>query len=658
MTRVVLALALATLAVGAAACDDDPEGCELPAGADADYAHRLGCLGDYGALATAATDSVFAHTETMLVIIDREDGDAIYFVDTAKYHLHYEFASEYLNLPGKTAVGSLADFNLLNYRRPNRRFLLGKLVRYVDQHILTYELAAGDTADAAMIEHGYHRVRDAIFDGDDLKYRAVSNDQEELLPELIGKIPTIDTDDVFQGQTYQPLNPGVAYGVLRFRKTSTLGGVPLAPTDLVVLDRVPNDVAMVAGIVTAEFQTPLAHVGVLAKTRGTPNMALRGAFEDARLRAFADQLVRLEVGPQDFTIAAGDPVEAQAYWDHLRPAAAQVPLHDSTTTPLFDVTRATVGEAVRIGAKAANLGEMYTVGVGTGHPLPLPVRPIAIPFAHYAAHLASSGVQPLIDQLLADYATGTVDPHQLEERLFAIRWQLYRAPIAPALIAQVKTLAAARWPIDTGLRFRSSTNVEDLADFTGAGLYTSAGAAVSEGDAAIADAIKTVWASVWNPQAFVERDFYRVDQREVRMGVLVHPAQEDELANGVALTINQFSDLRPAFYINSQVGDISVTNPTGDATPEQLLYYTWYEEPEYEVITRSSLLSWTTDWPSTTSILTDAEMDELGGYLTDISARIRVRYPGSVADVEWKLLPNRQLIIKQARPFKQRDAGP
>ena len=167
-----------------------------------------------------------------------------------------------------------------------------------------------------------------------------------------------------------------------------------------------------------------------------------------------------------------------------------------------------------------------------------------------------------------------------------------------------------------------------------------------------------MWSSVWNPQAFVEREFYRVDQREVRMGVLVHPAQEDELANGVALTINQFSDLRPAFYINSQVGDISVTNPTGDATPEQILYYTWYEEPEYEVITRSSLLSWTTDWPSPTSILTDAEMDELGGYLTDISARIRVRYPGSVADVEWKLLPDRQLIIKQARPFKQRDAGP
>ena len=95
------------------------------------------------------------------------------------------------------------------------------------------------------------------------------------------------------------------------------------------------------------------------------------------------------------------------------------------------------------------------------------------------------------------------------------------------------------------------------------------------------------------------------------MGVLVHPAQEDELANGVALTINQFSELRPAFYINSQLGEVSVTNPTGDATPEQILYYTWYEEPEYEVITRSSLMPWAPGWPAGEAILTDAELDEL-----------------------------------------------
>ncbi|MEZ4403656.1 MAG: PEP/pyruvate-binding domain-containing protein [Kofleriaceae bacterium] len=647
------ALAIATLGAG---CDDAAV-CELAPGARADAIERVGCPADFDALATSKDDSVFAHTQTILVIVDREDGDRLHFIDSQRYALHYEYALGHLALAGKTPVGTLAEFNILNYRRPNRRFILGKLVRYVDQDVLTYELAAGDTADAGLIVGAFDRVRGAIFDGDRLRYRAVSAEQERLLPEIAAQIPTIGTDQVFRGQTYQPLNPGVAYGVLRFRKTATLDGTPLAPTDLVVLDRVPNDVAMVAGIVTAEFQTPLAHVSVLAKTRGTPNMALRGAWDDPRLRGFADQLVRLEVGPQDFTIAVGDPAEAQAYWTSLRPATLQVPQHDSLTLPLFDVTRSTVDNVVQIGAKAANLGDMYTVGVAAGRPLPLPERPLAIPFAHYARHLAAAGVDGDLAQLAADYGAGLVTPAQLEARLFSIRWRIYRQPIDPALLTQLTTLMAARWPDTTKLRFRSSTNVEDLAEFTGAGLYTSAGARRSDGDDAIANAIKTVWASAWNPQAFVERDFYRVQQSEVRMGVLVHPAQEDELANGVALTINEFSERRPAFYINSQLGDVSVTNPTGAATPEQILYYTWYEEPEYEVITRSSLMPWAQAWPSTTAILTDPELDLLAGYLTDINARIRARYPGSAADVEWKLLPGRLLIIKQARPFRSRTPG-
>jgi hypothetical protein len=596
MIRAALGSAVAVL-LALAACTD-PATCALAPGETAVAVDRLGCPTDFAALATAKDDSVFAHTETVLVIIDREDGDALHFIDSERYALHYDYASAHLNLPGKTAVGSLADFNILNYRRPNRRFVLGKLVAYVDQDLLTYELAAGDTADAAMIIAAFERVRGALYDGDRLRYRAVSAEQERHLPALRDRIPTIATDEVFRNQTYQPLNPGVAYGVLRFRQTATLEGTPLSPTDLVVLDRVPNDVAMVAGIITGEFQTPLAHVAVLAQTRGTPNMALRDAWTDPRLRALADQLVRLEVGPQAFTIAVGDPAEAQAYWDSLRPPALQLPVHDSTTLPLFDVTRATVANVVQIGAKASNLGELYTIGVGTGHELPLPERPLAIPFAHYANHLAAAGVGPLLDAVLADYAAGTLTPAQLEARLFAIRWRIYTAPIDPALVTQVATLARARWPEPTRLRFRSSTNVEDLAEFTGAGLYTSAGAALVDGEAALANAIKVVWASAWNAQAFVERDFYRVAQREVRMAVLIHPAQDDELANGVALTINQFSERRPAFYINSQLGEVSVTNPTGGATPEQLLYYTWYEEPEYEVITRSSLMGWAVDWPS------------------------------------------------------------
>lgn len=643
------AIAVATAAVGCGG-----ETCTIAGGDTPVFVSRIGCDADFVTMSTDRDDAVFAHTLSMNVLVDREDGDAVYFIDPDHFLLHFQFASVYLNDPDKTPVGDLAAFNLLNYRRPNRRFVLGKLVHYLDQDLYTFELAAGDNAGVDLIELGYRRVAESIDVTDDLRYRPVSSDQEALLPELAARIPVVSTEAVFGAQTYQPLNKGTGYGVLRFRSTATLSGEPVAPTDLVVLDRVPNDLSMCAGIITAEFQTPLAHVGILAKTRGTPNMALRDAFTDPGLRALEGKLVELDVEAQDFTIREADPAAAQAYWDSLRPTALQVPTFDETTTPMLDVTLARAQDAVRIGSKAANLGELYRVRTTGARAIPTPDRPFAIPFAHYAQHVIAAGVAPLIASVIADYAAGLLSPEALEARLFQIRWQIYRTPMSPALLDTVLARMHERWPDTTKLRFRSSTNVEDVADFTGAGLYTSAGAVPADGRIAVENAIKTVWASTWNAAAFVERDFYRVDHAAVRMAILVHPAS-DELANGVAITINEFSDLRPAFYINSQIGDVSVTNPAGDAVPEQILYYTWYEEPEYEVITRSSLMTWAEGWPSAVSVLTDPELDELADYLSAIHAAFRARYPMTAVDVEWKLGPGRQLMIKQARPYKRRE---
>ena len=49
---------------------------------------------------------------------------------------------------------------------------------------------------------------------------------------------------------------------------------------MLITDDVPNDVPLVGGLITEAFQTPLSHVSVLSRNRGTPNMALRDARED------------------------------------------------------------------------------------------------------------------------------------------------------------------------------------------------------------------------------------------------------------------------------------------------------------------------------------------------------------------------------------------
>lgn len=650
MKKWLLLLMLVATATG---CDSEPA-CVVPDGLEPDWIRRLGCEGDYALLSDDRADAVFARTRTINWVIDREDGDRTYFIDTTQWELHYYFAAAYLEKPGLTPVGTHAEFNLLNYRRENRRFLLGKLVRYIDQDLLTLEMSAGDTANADTIVEAFDRVSGALFDGDQLVYRPVSADQEAILEQITGRIPVVRTEEVFLGQGLQPLNPAVGYGTLRFAKIAELAGRPVLPTEIVVLDRVPNDLAMASGVITSELQTPLSHINILSKNRGTPNMAVRGAFDDETLRAFEGTLVRLEVTTQDYTIAAAQPADAQAFWDSLRPSEPLVPALDLSVNSLVDLATVGVTAASSIGAKAANLAEMSRIDVA-GVVVRLPVTPLAIPFAPFAAHLTNAGLWPEIDALIAD-APG-LDPQALQERLFALRWDIYRAPLDPTLRDAVIAEARSRWGETASIRFRSSTNAEDLAEFSGAGLYTSARASVEEGPQAIEDAIKVVWASVWSYPAFVERDFQRVDHRRVHMGVLVHPSFEDELANGVAMTINEFNERRPAYFINTQIGDISVTNPTGQAIPEQILYYTWYEDPEYEVITRSSLLASRPDWPGGNSVLTEPQLTELASFLEVIHAHFNAIDDGPVAvamDVEFKLGSDGLIAIKQARPLRRK----
>ncbi len=654
MRRCAAALALALAACGSG--DGRPDECVVPDGVDPDWIGELGCEADYQLLEDERNDAVFAHTRTINWMIDREDGDRLYFIDTTEFLLHYFFAERYLDYGEPfTPVGTHAEFNILNYRRENRRFVMGKLVRYLDQGLLTIELSAGDTADADMIADAWDRLQGAIHDGAQLVYRPVSAQQEEMLPELEARIPVIRTEVVFQGQSYQPLNQRVGYGTLRFRKLVELDAEPLSPTDIVVLDRVPNDITLVSGIVTEEFQTPLSHVNVLSKNRGTPNMALRGAFDDPELRALEDSLVKLEVGGQDFTIGEAARADAEAFWDSLRPAEPLTPEFDLTATALVDLDGARRSDSIRIGAKAANLAEVATIRLQGERPIEMPPDPFAVPFYFYDQFMKDTGLDAEVEALLAD--APDLSPAELGERLFDLRWKIYRAPLDPAVRDLVAAEAAARWGADAEVRFRSSTNVEDLPDFSGAGLYTSAGADLAGGPQAVENAMKVVWASAWNQQAFVERDFYRVDHARVRMALLVHPSMPDEMANGVAVTINEFADNRPAFYINAQLGEVSVTNPTGLAVPEQLLYYTWYEEPEYEIITRSSLVARVPDWPTFPAVLSEAELETLAEYLTAIHNHFKADAgpdPEFAMDVEWKLAPGRVIVIKQARPLVRR----
>src|SRR5213080_5432899 len=95
------------------------------------------------------------------------------------------------------------------------------------------------------------------------------------------------------------------------------------------------------------------------------------------------------------------------------------------------------------------------------------------------------------------------DPAYRRAYLTRIREQIQRGTMNAQLRVEVLRRLRAEFGAK-GVFARSSTNSEDLPNFNGARLYTSMPNLRS--DDQLMDGIKTVWASVWNYEAYEARE--------------------------------------------------------------------------------------------------------------------------------------------------------
>src|SRR4029079_16813127 len=116
-------------------------------------------------------------------------------------------------------------------------------------------------------------------------------------------------------------------------------------------------------------------------------------------------------------------------------------------------------------------------------------------------------------QLLAD-PTFRTDCRVQAARLEELRKQMHAAPVDPGFVQMLDAKLATEYK-GRAIRYRSSSTAEDVNGFTGAGLYTSKNGDPDDPSKPPLDAIRKVWASVWLPRGFQERDFRGVDQKSV-----------------------------------------------------------------------------------------------------------------------------------------------
>ena len=459
------------------------------------------------------------------------------------------------------------------------------------------------------------------------------------------RVDVLLAEDIAFDLDFISLNPGEGFGFLRVMSLEERPN----PRDIVIYETLPNDLSRVAGIITTVPQTPLSHVNLRAVQDGVPNSFIRDALEDGDIDGLIGSYVQYLVGSSGYFLRAATPEEVDAHYKASRPSEAQTPERDLTVTEITALSDIEFEDWNAFGVKAANVAVLGTLDFPDGT---VPDG-YAAPFYFYDEFMKHNGFYGDVEEMLAD-SDFQSDFETQEKELKKLRKKIKKGETPEWIIAAL-TEMHSKYPEGQSLRYRSSTNNEDLPGFSGAGLYDSKTQHPDETEEdGIAKSLKQVYASLWNFRAFTEREFYRVDHLAAAMGVLVHPNYSDELANGVAVSFDPIRMRYGSYYVNSQLGEDLVTNPDAHSAPEEILLR---RGGEYTVLATSNQMQ-----PGQL-LMSDAQMDQLRRHLELVHDEFAELYGVEAGEpfameIEFKITSDDILSIKQARPWVFGDDAP
>jgi hypothetical protein len=624
-------------------------------------AHRLLTPADFETLSTGGRA---LGIQAVKSVIDRQAGGVVHLLSSARFDLHYTFVRRLIEAqveldrcdPEEAAVfrAGWRQFSADQYEAvDSRRYYLSTLVRSSSNALHTLEFVTGDQVSTAQISEAFWLLMRRMLKPDLWHLRPQSSGQHDKVLALQGSLPIVAENAPFVGMQEQPLNAAVSFGLLRFIAYHELASATLGAQIIVLTDEVPNELALSAGLITESFQTPLAHVNLLAKNRGTPNLALRDARNDPRVAPFLDQLIRFEVHSGGFSIRLASAEEAQDH-EAQRLAEQEVlrPRRDLDLRGVQPLGHHGLEALPGLGAKAAHLAQLEQFRLtrsSCAGAVNTPADAFALPLVHSVEHFSASGAQGLLQELLSDPLFQS-HPQRRAEGLERVQQLILQQPVEPALLASLTEGIRSRYG-QARTRLRSSSNTEDLPGFNGAGLYRSVSVEVGNEERSVADGLRQVWASLWSARAFDERSWFKVDQSLLGMGVLVHAAYRSEKANGVGISRSILNPNRGDIHsMIVQAGEASVTNPAPGVQAESFIFR-FGRSPEVVYQRRSSL---TRGAP----VLQTVELRQAICTLAGIHSAFRPLLDPDNAnryfamDIEFKLVgPERQLLVKQARPF-------
>ena len=569
-----------------------------------------------------------------MFVIDRKNKNKIYYVNSQKYRFHKDFLiGNYLVLKGENLFENI-------YINENRRFIVGTIAWQKPVEAFTFEFWDGDLIPSAQIKLTNDIINKTFFEP--VAYKPNSIRQDELSAKL--EIKRITSDEISKNQEYLALN--TAKGVGRIHIIDKLDDtVEIGYNEIIVLKELPISLPPVRGIIIAKPSTPLSHINILAKGWGVPNAYIKDA--DKLLKEYDTWWVEFETTLTDYKIKrVTEPNQIPT------PPQIESPPANLSIVKLATLAQMRKKDSIAYGAKAANLGEILNAKI------PNIVVPdgFAIPYHHYDKFMKSNGFDEKVNDFLFDLDfvhNPRIRRQKLEEFRKEIQSAKMDAGLKKAILQKWRTNLGAR-----GVFVRSSSNVEDMPNFSGAGLYTTV-PNVKEADK-IVEAVKTVWASLWNFDAYEARERNFIDHRGSYMGVFIQVGVNMD-NGGVMITKDPFDrENKGAVYIAATRGhNIQVVggegSGKGEKIPEQILFTP--KSNSIQVLTRSNqetVVSFDQDGGlKETPVSTDRRV------LNDVTARNLVKAALAIKklfgnkkeqDIEWGYLKGR-IFILQSRPY-------
>ena len=576
----------------------------------------------------------------------------LHFVNTPRFQLHDHFVRE----TGLFA-GSPQQFNR-NYEVADRRLILGTLSWQPQIQAFVYEFWEGDRLTPELLAITANQLKAHFFAPVRFKANALAHEQ---VAQAAG-MPVVTQAQLIGQQSYLPLNVGQAVG--RLRIVADLARMrDLQPSDIVVLRQVPLNLPPVAGVITEKPSTLLSHVNLLAKGWGIPNAYVKDASRT--LAALDGQWVHVRVAAKDHAVRAASAPEREAAQRALAAKPGQSPqtpaapvatiAADLRSTQAKPLATLRASQRTQCGAKAANLGEVQAARIA-GVQVP---DGFCIPFGVYAKAMAQLDVPTRIARMQATPGFAQ-DADVRRKALAQLRREIETLPLDAAL-APFAADWQARWSKQlkgAGVFVRSSSSSEDLANFSGAGLYTTVPNVRSAG--ALTQAVRQVWASVFNFEAWEARQAAGITHDRVHMAVLVQAAVDAE-ASGVMVTRSPLGNTPYTTYIAAKRG-LGIRVVDGQRVAEQVLYSSWSKA--VQVISQSAEDSALQLDPqggvrevplaaTERTVLSDARVKRLA----EVGRAIEKRFGGQPQDIEWALGAStasgqvQPVIVLQARPY-------